>query len=80
MSGHIKFTRSSKGFKAMLRSPEAQKLVNEAAAKVAARAGDGFDVEPRTLSRTRAYVKPTTKEARAAAARHALEFAAIREG
>lgn len=54
----VRFKLNVPGVKALLRSPEAQRAVNAAAADLAARAGDGFGVEARTTSRSRAYVRP----------------------
>ena len=73
----VKFKLDGQAVAKMLRSPEAQALVNRAANSVALRAGEGFSVESSTYSRARAYVKPTTAAARRAAAKHALEIAAI---
>ncbi|MDU0349234.1 hypothetical protein [Actinomyces sp. MRS3W] len=75
--GRVKFRYSVAGFSALRRGSEARAAVTAAARVIAARAGEGFDVEERVGgSRARAYVKPTTPEARQAAADHALERAA----
>lgn len=74
----VTFKLDNKAVAEMLRSPEAQVLVRRAASTIARRAGEGFEVEPRTKSRARAYVKPTTAAARKAAADHALEIAAMK--
>ena len=76
----VKFTLDKKAAGEMLRSPQAQALVSQAAGRVAARAGEGFSVESRTGARARASVKPTSAAARKAAADHALEIAAINGG
>lgn len=74
----VTFKLNKKATAEMLRSAQAQAIVNRAASSVATRAGEGFAVEPRTKSRARAYVKPTTAAARKAAADHALEIAAMK--
>ena len=54
-----------KGFRALRRSAEARKWVNDAAGKIAEACGDGYEAEESPgRNRARAIVHPTTTEAR----------------
>lgn len=62
--GTVKFEPDSAGIQAFLKSGAVSELVSEYGAKVAARAGDGFESDTRTGKyRAICRIKPTTKQA-----------------